>query len=56
LVKLQKGAEILLDKTSERYRWIELCPEKAARNGEDRYVVDALSKLQAWNSTYGETE
>ena len=56
LVKLQKGAEIILDKTSERYRWIGLCPDEAGVNGEDKYVVDALLKLQAWNSTYGKTE
>jgi ADP-ribose pyrophosphatase YjhB (NUDIX family) len=52
LVKVQKGAEIILDNTSERYRWIGLCPDDAIRNGEDKYVVDALSKLQAWDSTY----
>ena len=56
LVKLQKGAEIKLDDTSERYRWIGLCPEEAVKNGEDKYVVDALLKLDAWNSTYGQSE
>jgi hypothetical protein len=56
LVKLQKGAEIKLDDTSERYRWIGLCPEEAVQNGEDKYVVDALLKLDAWNSTYGQSE
>jgi colanic acid biosynthesis protein WcaH len=56
LVKLQKGAEIKLDATSERYRWIGLDPEEAVSNGEDKYVVNALSKLEAWNSTYGKME
>jgi hypothetical protein len=44
----------MLDKTSERYRWIGLDPEQATKDGEDKYVIDALLKLQAWNSTYGE--
>lgn len=47
--------EILLDRTSERYRWIGLDPEEAKTNGEDRYVIDALLKYQAWNSSYGST-
>jgi len=46
---------ILLDKTSERYRWIGLDPEEAISNKEDKYVVGALLRLQAWDSTYGKT-
>ena len=53
LVKLGKGAEIKLDKTSERFRWGTLCPEEAKRIGEDKYVLNALLKYQAWNSTFG---
>ena len=56
LVKLKEGAEVVLDETSERFRWIGLCPDEAKKNGEDKYVVDALAKLKAWNSTYGETQ
>mmetsp|Transcript_29626 Transcript_29626/g.45268 ORF Transcript_29626/g.45268 Transcript_29626/m.45268 type:complete len:235 (-) Transcript_29626:286-990(-) len=52
-VRLQKGAEVLLDKTSERFRWIGLDPDAAIKDNEDKYVVDALMKLQAWNSTHG---
>ena len=52
LVKMKKGAEIKLDATSERYRWIGLSSKEAVANGEDKYVVDALLKLEAWNSTY----
>jgi len=55
LVRLQENAEILLDKTSERYRWIGIDPDEAIMNGEDKYVIDGLLKLQAWNSTFGET-
>lgn len=48
--------DVLLDKTSERYRWIGLDPEEAKKNGEDRYVIEALMRLQSWNSTYGSKE
>jgi colanic acid biosynthesis protein WcaH len=54
LVEVERAAEVMLDKTSERYRWIGLDPEQATKDGEDKYVIDALLKLQAWNSTYGE--
>lgn len=56
LVKLESDkTDVLLDKTSERYRWIGLDPKEAIKNGEDRYVVDALLKFQAWDSSYGTT-
>lgn len=56
LVKLENNnTEILLDRTSERYRWIGLDPEEAKKNKEDRYVIDALLKFQAWNASYGST-
>ena len=52
-----KGSHRCLHNPSEeRYRWIGLCPEEAVQNGEDKYVVDALLKLDAWNSTYGQSE
>lgn len=54
LVEVERAAEVMLDKTSERYRWIGLDPDQAIKDGEDKYVVDALLKLQAWNLTYGE--
>lgn len=54
LIKQQQFEEIILDETSQRYRWIGLCPEEAARHGEDQYVIDALQKLEAWNITFGE--
>eukprot|EP00551_Chaetoceros_affinis_P010695 CAMPEP_0203675732 /NCGR_PEP_ID=MMETSP0090-20130426/21941_1 /ASSEMBLY_ACC=CAM_ASM_001088 /TAXON_ID=426623 /ORGANISM="Chaetoceros affinis, Strain CCMP159" /LENGTH=254 /DNA_ID=CAMNT_0050542041 /DNA_START=61 /DNA_END=825 /DNA_ORIENTATION=- len=56
LVKIETAhTEILLDRTSERYRWIGLDPEEAKSNGEDRYVIDALLKYQAWDLSYGST-
>lgn len=54
LVELQESKDILLDKTSERYRWIGLDPDEAKKNGEDKYVLEALLRLQAWISAYGE--
>ena len=56
LVKVQGFSDIVLDKTSERYRWITICPKEAEQNGEDKYVIDALRKLQAWNSTFGKKD
>lgn len=46
------GADVNLDETSEESRWIPLDPEAAQLNGEDRYVLEALRRLKAWNPTY----
>jgi colanic acid biosynthesis protein WcaH len=46
------GGDVKLDETSENYKWIELDPQAAIANGEDRYVVQALLRLQAWTSAY----
>jgi ADP-ribose pyrophosphatase YjhB (NUDIX family) len=53
LVEIEKpGADVVLDATSERYRWIGLDPEEAKANGEDQYVLEALFRLRAWDPTY----
>lgn len=53
LVELEEpGADVKLDETSEKYRWIPLCPDQAAANNEDRYVLQALLRLKAWNPNY----
>lgn len=53
LVELNEpGADVKLDETSEQWRWIGLNPEAATKNGEDRYVLQALLRLKAWNPTY----
>ena len=53
LVELQTpGADVVLDDTCERWRWIGLDPDEASANGDDKYVVGALRRLQAWNATY----
>mmetsp|Transcript_1948 Transcript_1948/g.3020 ORF Transcript_1948/g.3020 Transcript_1948/m.3020 type:complete len:233 (-) Transcript_1948:840-1538(-) len=53
LVELEKpGVDVTLDDTSERYRWISLDPDEAAANGEDRYVLEALMRLKAWDPSY----
>lgn len=49
---LDTGADIKLDETSESYRWIGLDPAVADANGEDRYVLQALLRLQALNPNY----
>jgi ADP-ribose pyrophosphatase YjhB (NUDIX family) len=46
------GADVKLDETSEQWRWIGLDPEAAAKNGEDRYVLQALLRLKTWDPTY----
>jgi ADP-ribose pyrophosphatase YjhB (NUDIX family) len=56
LVELEDQAtEIQLDSTSESYRWMGLDPVAAQANGEDRYVVQALLRLQAWDPEYFRT-
>ncbi|KAG7343203.1 NUDIX hydrolase domain-like protein [Nitzschia inconspicua] len=53
LVELNdEGADVKLDDTSEEWRWISLDPEEAIQNGEDKYVVQGLLRLQAWNPSY----
>lgn len=46
------ACDVKLDDTSENFRWIGLDPAAAAVNGEDRYVLQALLRLQAWNPNY----
>jgi colanic acid biosynthesis protein WcaH len=53
LVELNDAeAVVILDETGTGWRWIPLSPDAAVKNGEDRYVVEALSRLKAWDSTY----
>mmetsp|Transcript_25361 Transcript_25361/g.58987 ORF Transcript_25361/g.58987 Transcript_25361/m.58987 type:complete len:252 (-) Transcript_25361:242-997(-) len=53
LVELEKpGADVVLDETSEKYRWIGLDPDGALANNEDKYVLQALKRLHAWNPSY----
>ena len=53
LVELQEaGADVILDETSEQWRWIGLDAAEAIKNGEDKYVIQALLRLQAWNPSY----
>ena len=55
LVELNDPAgapDVTLDDTSEEWRWIPLSPELAEQNGEDRYVLQALLRLKAWDPTY----
>mmetsp|Transcript_8490 Transcript_8490/g.25140 ORF Transcript_8490/g.25140 Transcript_8490/m.25140 type:complete len:232 (+) Transcript_8490:263-958(+) len=46
------GADVELDDTSEDCRWIGLDPAVAEANGEDKYVLQGLLRLQAWNLGY----
>ena len=56
LVELQGvGEEISLDDTSEDSRWISLDPEDAKANGEDKYVLQGLLRLESWNPGYHKT-
>ena len=42
--------DIKLDATSENYRWIGLDPNE--NKSEDKYVLQALLRLRAWNPNY----
>jgi hypothetical protein len=35
-----------------RWRWIGLDPEQAKTNGEDKYVIEALERLDTWDPSY----
>lgn len=35
-----------------RWRWIGLDPDAAKANNEDRYVIEALERLDTWNPSY----
>ncbi|VEU37370.1 unnamed protein product [Pseudo-nitzschia multistriata] len=52
LVELNSGGDVELDDTSEECRWIPLDPEVAEANGEDKYVLQGLLRLKAWNPSY----
>ena len=53
LVELQGvGEEIALDDTSEDSRWISLDPKEAMANGEDKYVLQGLLRLESWSPGY----
>lgn len=45
--------DVMLDETSERYKWISLDVQEAERNKEDPYVLEGLRRLAAWNATHG---
>lgn len=49
---LEDATDIKLDDQSENCRWIGLDPTEAATAGEDRYVLEALCRLQAWDPQY----
>mmetsp|Transcript_16867 Transcript_16867/g.34722 ORF Transcript_16867/g.34722 Transcript_16867/m.34722 type:complete len:242 (+) Transcript_16867:63-788(+) len=53
LVELNSvGVDVELDDQSEDSRWISLDPEDAQKNEEDKYVLQGLLRLDAWNPSY----
>ena len=54
LVEVEVPSEfwVILDETSANYKWIGLDPIKAAEDGEDIYIQQALARLQEWNPAY----
>ncbi len=53
LVELEEDAEVLLDQTSDLFKWISADPYQAEIDEEDKYVVGALKRYQAWNYMFG---
>ena len=49
-VLTDKGAEIKLDAQHENLKWISLVP--AENQAEDKYVLQALYRLEAWDPKY----
>ena len=52
LIEVADGAEVHLDKTSDRFRWTVVDPDDASERGEDKYVVAALRRMKAWKQTF----
>ena len=52
LIEVQDQAEILLDDTSQRFRWTNLDPEEEGTKDEDQFIVQVLGRLKAWKSTF----
>lgn len=52
LPSLSTTPQVVLDETSEESKWIPLDPNVAMKNNEDKYVIQALLRLQAWDPTY----
>ncbi|GMH74474.1 hypothetical protein TrLO_g15844 [Triparma laevis f. longispina] len=52
LVEVADGSEVLLDKTSDRFRWTSTDPDDFSTREEDKYIVNALNHLKAWNNTF----
>jgi len=46
------GTDLKLDDTSGECKWISLDPAEAEDNGEDKYVLQGLLRLQTWNPSY----
>ena len=45
--------QVKLDAQSTNYKWIGLDPAEAIANNEDKYVVEVLQRLHAWDPSYG---
>uniref|UniRef100_A0A7S2VB88 Nudix hydrolase domain-containing protein n=1 Tax=Entomoneis paludosa TaxID=265537 RepID=A0A7S2VB88_9STRA len=50
LVELEGSGEIKLDNTSENFKWVSLDPKD--NKDADRYVMQALLRLKAWDPNY----
>mmetsp|Transcript_20773 Transcript_20773/g.21142 ORF Transcript_20773/g.21142 Transcript_20773/m.21142 type:complete len:113 (+) Transcript_20773:521-859(+) len=44
--------DLKLDDTGGECKWISLDPAEAEENGEDKYVLQGLLRLQTWNPSY----
>mmetsp|Transcript_15842 Transcript_15842/g.31526 ORF Transcript_15842/g.31526 Transcript_15842/m.31526 type:complete len:257 (-) Transcript_15842:1779-2549(-) len=52
LIEVKDDAEILLDDTSQRFRWTSVDPEEEATKGEDQFIVQVLARMKAWSNTF----
>lgn len=50
LVELEGNGDVKLDKTSENFKWISIDPKD--NPDADKYVMQALLRLRAWNPKY----
>jgi hypothetical protein len=53
LVQLEEDAEVLLDQTSDLFKWISADPGQAEIDDEDKYIVEALRRYETWRYMFG---
>jgi len=51
-IEVPDGSEVFLDKTSNRFRWININPDYPGHKDEDPFVISVLRRMKAYNHTF----